>query len=210
MGASPDGQGAEGAPPWEAMISVLVVDDHPAVRTGLVGLLAAEPGFEAVGAADGHESALAEARRCRPDVALVDYHLPPRDGLELSLALKVGPDPPRVVIYSAFADEGLTPAAAVALADGLVDKNAQVGELFDALRRVVGGERALRAPRPELMRIAASRLDAEDLPILGMLMEGTPVEDVRAVLAIPEDRVVERLAAVAGRLRTPPAHSQPG
>jgi DNA-binding NarL/FixJ family response regulator len=206
MGASPDGHAAAGRRSWEAMISVLVVDDHPAVRTGLVGLLAAEPGFEAVGAADGHDSALAEARRCQPDVALVDYHLPPRDGLELSLALKVGPDPPRVVIYSAFADEGLTPAAVVALADGLVDKNAQVGELFEALRRVVGGERALRAPRPELMRIAAGRLDAEDLPILGMLMEGTPLADVRSVLGVPDDQLVPRLSAVAGRLRTRPGH----
>jgi DNA-binding NarL/FixJ family response regulator len=192
------------------MIRVLVVDDHPAVRTGLVGLLAAEPDFSPVGAADGLESALLEARHCQPDVALVDYHLPPHDGLELSLALKTGPNPPRVVIYSAFADEGLTPAAVVALADGLVDKNAEVDGLFDALRSVVAGERALRAPRPELMRIAASRLDPADLPILGMLMEGTSVEDVRAVLAIPEDRIVERLASVAGRLRTPPAHGPAG
>lgn len=192
------------------MISVLVVDDHPAVRTGLVGLLAAEPGFEAVGAAESHDGALAEARRCHPDVALVDYHLPPRDGLELSLALKVGPEPPRVVIYSAFADEGLTPAAVVALADGLVDKNAEVGELFDALRRVVAGERALRAPRPELLRIAASRLDPEDLPILGMLMEGTPLDDVRAVLGVGEQELVARLSAVAGHLRTTPAHPPAG
>lgn len=188
------------------MISVLVVDDHPAVRTGLVGLLGAEPGFRPVGAADSLESGIDEAKRCHPDVALVDYHLPPSDGLELSLALKTGPDPPRVVIYSAFADEGLTPAAVVALADGLVDKNAAVDELFDSLRRVVAGERAMRTPRPELMKIAASRLDADDLPILGMLMEGVPVEDARSVLAIPDDELVRRLSSVAGRLRTPPAH----
>lgn len=188
------------------MISVLVVDDHPAVRTGLVGLLAAEPGFRPVGAADGFESGIDEARRCHPDVALVDYHLPPHDGLELSLALKTGPDPPRVVIYSAFADEGLTPAAVVALADGLVDKNAEVDELFDSLRRVVAGERAMRTPRPELMKIAAGRLDPDDLPILGMLMEGVPVEDVRSVLAIPGDQLLRQLSAVAGRLRTRPAH----
>lgn len=191
------------------MIRVLVVDDHPAVRTGLVGLLAAEPGFTPVGAADGLASGLAEAGRCHPDIALVDYHLPPHDGLELCLALKTGPAPPRVVIYSAFADEGLTPAAVVALADGLVDKNAQVDGLFDALRRVAMGERAMRTPRPELLRIAASRLDAEDLPILGMLMEGTPLEDVRSVLEIPEDRLTQRLTAVSARLRTAPAHSPP-
>lgn len=191
------------------MIRVLVVDDHPAVRTGLVGLLDAEPGFAPVGSADGFESGLDQARRHHPDVALVDYHLPPHDGLELCLAFKTAPDPPRVVIYSAFADEGLTPAAVVALADGLVDKNAQVDDLFDALRRVARGERAMRAPRPELLRIAASRLDAEDLPILGMLLEGTPLEDVRTVLAIPEDQLTQRLTAVTARLRTPPAHSPP-
>ena len=47
------------------MISVLVVDDHPAVRTGLVGLLGAEPGFRPVGAADSLESGIAEAQRCQ-------------------------------------------------------------------------------------------------------------------------------------------------
>jgi DNA-binding NarL/FixJ family response regulator len=187
------------------MIRVLVVDDHPALRTGIVGLLRAEPGFTPVASASGLADGLLEARRWSPDVALVDYHLPPHDGLELCLALKTGPDPPRVAIYSAFADPGLTPAAVVALADGLIDKNARVDELFEALRLVAKGERAMPAPRPELLRIAATRLDPADLPIVGMLMEGTPLEDMRAVLEIPADDVADRLAAVVARLRVPPS-----
>lgn len=63
------------------MIGVLVVDDHPAVRAGLVALLRREPGIVPVAAAQGMQEALVQAERNGPDVALVDYALGDGDGL---------------------------------------------------------------------------------------------------------------------------------
>jgi DNA-binding NarL/FixJ family response regulator len=60
------------------MIRVLVVDDHPAVRAGLVGLLRSEPGLVVAGAAANAEDALEAAKRDGPDVVLLDYDLATR------------------------------------------------------------------------------------------------------------------------------------
>jgi DNA-binding NarL/FixJ family response regulator len=57
------------------MIRVLVVDDHPAVRAGLVAMLRAEPGLVPVASAADAEAAITAARHTEPDVAVVDYHL---------------------------------------------------------------------------------------------------------------------------------------
>ena len=70
------------------MVRVVVVDDHPVVRDGLRGMLAAADGLEVVGeAADGVE-ALAVARRTRPDVVLMDLRMPGGDGVTATAALR--------------------------------------------------------------------------------------------------------------------------
>jgi CheY-like chemotaxis protein len=63
------------------MIRVLIVDDPPAVRAGLVAVMRAEPGLLPVASAADPDGALAEARQRHPHVALVDYHLREGDGL---------------------------------------------------------------------------------------------------------------------------------
>jgi DNA-binding NarL/FixJ family response regulator len=169
-----------------AAIRVLVVDDHPAVRTGLLAMLADEPGIEPAGAVasagDAHERWVAGDER--PDVVLVDYHLPDEDGLSLCLWLKSRDPAPAVVIYSASADEALALPAVVAGADGLVGKSADPSEIGEAVRAVAAGRRCLPAVAPHIDRDLGARLAPEDLPILGMLRHGVPAADVAATLGI--------------------------
>jgi DNA-binding NarL/FixJ family response regulator len=136
------------------MIRVLVVDDHPAIRTGLVAMLRAEPGLVPVASAADTEAGIAAARRTRPDVAVVDYHLKPGDGLLACRELKSLPAPPRILIYSAFAEHALGLPAAVAGAHGVVDKEVPPDELFERVRTVARGETVL-AITPEAMTAAA-------------------------------------------------------
>jgi DNA-binding NarL/FixJ family response regulator len=185
------------------VIRVLVVDDHPALRRGLVAALRCEPGFVAIGAAAGMAAALVEAERSIPDVALVDYQLADGDGLILCHELKRLPKAPGVLIYSAFARRELAMAAMVAGADAMVNKGAPLDELFGAIRTVSRGGTALPRMRRGAAERDVARLEPEDLPILGMRMDGAALPEIASVLRVDEREVSRRLTAMLGQLAAP-------
>jgi DNA-binding NarL/FixJ family response regulator len=187
------------------MIRVLVVDDHPAVRAGLVAVLRTEPGLLPVAAAADPDGALAEPRWRHPDVALVDYHLREGNGLLLCRDLKSLPAPPRVLIYSAFADAGLCLPASIAGADGLIDKGTPTDELFERVRTVARGGTALQVTA-DAMAAGAARLETRDLPILGMLIQRTPTAEIAKVLRLDERELGSRVEAMLRRLSIRTGH----
>jgi DNA-binding NarL/FixJ family response regulator len=184
------------------MIRVLVVDDHPAVRAGLVAMLRAEPGLVPVGSAADPEAAIAAARQTQPDVAILDYHLKSGDGLHVCREMRTLPAPPRILIYSAFAERALGLPAAVAGAHAVVDKGVSPDELFERVRTVARGETMLPIT-PEAMTAGAARLEPEDLPILGLVMDRTPRTEIAEVLGLDDRALERRLEAMLSRLKAP-------
>jgi len=194
------------------MIRTLIVDDHPAVRAGLKAVMDSEPGIVPLGAACSAADLPPALHRTRPDVVILDYHLPGEDGLMVCLGIKAEMPPPGVLLYSAYADASLIVPALLAGVDGIVSKGAPAAELFDAIRRVARGEPVLPPVPRELLEAAAKRLDAEDQPILAMLVHGTPRGDVAAVLGLEPLALAARVKAMVGRLavEVPLAASSPG
>lgn len=186
------------------MIRVLLVDDHPALRAGLHTVLRAEPGFVPVGAAASGEELWAALERGRPDVVLLDYHLPGDDGLVLCHRIKRAEAVPGVVIYSAYADTALAVPAVVAGADGVVNKGAPAEELFDVIRTAARGDSVLPPLSGELLAAASARLDEADLPILGMLIDRTPGPEIAAVLGLEGSVLARRMERMLQRLRLAP------
>ena len=183
------------------MIRILVVDDHPAMRTGLSAVLRAEPGLvplDAVGSVGDLWPAL---HRTRPDVVVLDYHLPGDDGVVACRRLKRELPAPAVLLYSAYADAALAIPAVLAGVDGLVDKAAPAGELYDAIRRVARGERVLPAIPRELLEAATEVLAVDEVPILAMALEHTPVVEMAGALGIDPLTVSRRLDRMIGRLK---------
>jgi DNA-binding NarL/FixJ family response regulator len=129
---------------------VLVVDDHPAVRTGVMQLLGEQPDLSVVDAVGSAEAAMSLAERKQIDVAVVDYQLGSHSGLWLSRMLKRLGSAPRVVIYSAYRDGPLSAACVVAEADALVGKGGAGNELCDAVRAVADGATWLPPVAPRL------------------------------------------------------------
>lgn len=185
------------------MIDVLVVDDHPAVRAGLVVLLRSEPGIVPVAAASGVREALERADRSRPAIAVVDYDLGDGNGLELCYELKSLPAPPGVLIYSAFARDGLSLAARAAGADGLLEKGAPAEELFATIRSLVAGRLVAPPTTPEQMAVGSCRLDSDDLPILGMLLDREPPASIAEVLGLSPGELGGRVHRILARLAAP-------
>jgi len=184
-------------------VRVVLADDHPVVRDGLRGMLAAVPGVEVVGeAADGVE-AVAVVRATRPDVLLLDLRMPGGDGLDAIAALRG--DPVRVLVLSTFATGRDVAAALEAGATGYVLKDTPAAQLVAALRAAAAGESVLS---PAVATQVVSRLRGgsdggltdRELAVLRLVAQGTPNRAIAASLFVSEATVKTHLGHVFGKL----------
>ena len=144
-------------------LRLLVVDDHPVVRTGLVAMLAEMPDVEVVAeAADGAE-AVALAARHSPDVVLMDLRMPGMDGAEATEKLRAGGGGPAVLVLTTYDTDADIVRAVEAGATGYLLKDAPRETLADAIRRAARGETVLAPP---VVARLASRLRAPSTPAL--------------------------------------------
>ena len=192
------------------MTRLLVVDDHPAMRAGLIAVLRAEPGFVVLDSAESEPEVWPALARTRPDVVVLDYHLPTSDGLAICRRIKRTMPPPRVLLYSAYADTSLVIPAMLAGVDGMVSKTAPANELYDAVRRVGRGERVMPSFGREELEDAHAKLDQGDLPLLGLLLQDTPTRDIAAALGIEPQEIVHRVDRMISRLKVEVASPSAG
>ena len=121
----------------EGGIRVLVVDDHPLVRSSLSELISDEADLTVVGECQDGTQVVDAVERLRPDVVLMDLSMPGMDGLAATEALRAARPEPRVVVLSAHA--GVRPEVEAAGADALLPKQLRPGDLLACLRTVVAG-----------------------------------------------------------------------
>jgi two-component system nitrate/nitrite response regulator NarL len=120
--------------------TVLVVDDHPLFRKGVVQLLAMEPSIDVVGEAGNRAQALALADRHDPDLILLDLNLKAESGLDVLAALKAE-DPSRRVVMLTVSDAADDLIGAIrAGADGYLLKDMEPEQLLDRVRASLAGE----------------------------------------------------------------------
>jgi DNA-binding NarL/FixJ family response regulator len=178
-------------------MDLVLVDDHPAVRAGLRGLLEDEDDLRVAATAASAREGFEAIAELHPTVALLDHHLPDDDGLSLCLRTRALPEPPHAVVYSAFADAGMSVRAAIAGADAVVPKTTPPTLLVHVLR-AAGAGRARLELTPRAMRAVAERLAPDDLPILGMLANGVAEQEIAATLGLdPEWLRARRWAMLA-------------
>jgi two-component system nitrate/nitrite response regulator NarL len=121
-------------------VTVLVADDHPLYREGVVRALLASGQVEIVGEAGDGRAALAQIQEHRPDVALLDYKLPELDGVAVTNAVIRERLPTRVLLVSAFNDSGIAYKALETGAAGFVSKEARREQITDAVLACARGE----------------------------------------------------------------------
>jgi DNA-binding NarL/FixJ family response regulator len=182
-------------------VKVLVVDDHPALREGLEGLLRQENGFLPLGALPDADEISATLDRLRPDVVILDYALEQDDGLSVCFRIKQRPSPPAVILYSAYADPVFAVPATLAQADAIVSKTAPVEELLSVLRAIASGERRLPPLDRDAMSAASARLAPEDLPVAGMLFARVTVREIAETLDVHPDRIRAQALKIIGELQ---------
>jgi len=184
------------------MIRVMIVDDHPALRAGLRVVLDAEPGIVFAGESAGDEESVWPAmNRSRPDLVLLDYHLPRGDGLQLCFRIKHEVPAPHVIVFSAYASPTLALPARLAGADGLLAKDLGARELFHSIRAVHGGDRLVPPVSATVLEEAFGRLDPAHHALIGMVLDGASESEVAETLGIERREVRHAVHRILHALR---------
>lgn len=180
-----------------AAYTVVVIDDHELVRSGLASLLGQQDGIRLLGSAATGEEGLELISRLRPDIALVDYSLPRMNGVEVCEEVSRRFPGTGIVMLSAYAHEEVVLRSVKAGARGYICKDAEMPELVNAIRAVGRGEAALdpkvagrllafatgAAPRIRLT------LSFKETEALRWVSRGATNKEIAAALNITENTV---------------------
>ena len=186
-------------------IRVLVVDDHPVVRGGLVGWLDAQQDLTVVGeAADGQE-ALALVAAAEPDVVLMDLCMPRMDGVTATERLAARHPAVRVLVLTTYDTDADIVRAVAAGATGYLLKDTPLPQLADAVRAAARGETVLAPPVAarlvsRLRAPAAEAPTAREVEVLAGVARGLTNAEIGRELFIGEATVKTHLLRVFAKL----------
>lgn len=185
-------------------IRLLVVDDHPVVRAGIVGLLAGEPDLEVVGEAGDGAQACDLAAALQPDVVLMDLRMPVMDGTTATERILAATPTIRVVVLTTYETDADILRAVEAGATGYLLKDTPRDDLVAAVRAVAGGETVLAPSVARRLvagvRNAAERLTARELEVLAAVARGGSNAQIGVELFISEATVKTHLLRVFAKL----------
>jgi two-component system, NarL family, response regulator LiaR len=188
-------------------IRVLLVDDHPVVRTGLRALLEAEPDIKVVGEAGNGLAAISLARALRPDIVVTDLLLPGVDGVAVTQRIHAELPTTQVLILSSVGEEDASLVRAVrAGAIGYLVKNAEIDVLVRTVRSAAEGQAHL-SPRATARLMQEVRSPKNELPltdrerqVLREIALGRTNKEIAQALHIAETTVKSHVRAILDRL----------
>jgi two-component system, NarL family, response regulator LiaR len=190
-------------------IRIIVADDHPVVRDGLVAILSTQPDFAVVGEAADGVQAVEQVQALRPDVMLLDLAMPEMDGVAVLKRLREAGLRTRVIVFTAFDTDDRILDAVQAGAQGYLLKGAPRDELFNAVRVVQSGGSLLQpiVASRLLRRVSEGRtveeaetLTARELEVLRLLAQGQQNKEIAAQLVISERTVKFHVSSILGKL----------
>ena len=186
-------------------IRVLVVDDHPVVRGGVVGWLAAQPDIDVVGEAGDGLEALAMVASLTPDVVLMDLRMPRMDGATATGRLAADHPAVRVLVLTTYDTDADIVRAVEAGATGYLLKDTPLPQLADAVRAAARGETVLAPPVAARLvsRMRAPAVDApttRELEVLAGGARGLTNAEIGRALFIGEATVKTHLLRVFAKL----------
>ena len=183
-------------------IRVLIVEDHNVVRQGLVALLNVVEGLEVVGeAADGVE-AIAEYRKSKPDITLVDLRLPKLSGVEVIQRIRMEAPQARLIVLTTYDGDEDIYRALKAGAKAYLLKGMTTDELISTIREVHAGKS--RIP-PAIAERLAERMGTEELTpreadVLEQIVDGKSNKEIATELAISEATVKTHINSLLSKL----------
>ncbi len=194
-------------------LRILVAEDHPLFRKGVISLLKSVEGFEVVGEAATGEEAVARAAELQPDVVLMDLQMPGVGGIEATRKIALESPSVRVLVVTLFEDDDSVFMALRAGARGYILKDADEEELVRAIRAVGRGEaifspnvaeRVLAyfaAPRPAALPQVFPTLTEREREILNLIARGHPNPSIARELSLSSKTVGNYVSNIFTKLQ---------
>ena len=187
------------------MTRVLLVDDHPMIGAALQMLLR-DSDYELLDRARTAAEATKQIARLKPDLLLLDVHLPDSSGLDVLRRLKNGRSRPKVILLTAGMDEAQLLTAAELKPEGMVLKTSDPGLLISCMDAVVAGQRwvdpeiAERTRHAEDRAASAPPLTRRERELIELVRQGLRNRDIAAELGVTEGTVKVYLHAIFDKL----------
>lgn len=186
----------------ESTIRILIVDDHPVVRLGLVGLIHSEPDMEVVAEGRNGLQSLELFRRHAPDVVIMDLRLPGMNGIEATKDILREFPQARIIVLSSFASEEDIYRALQSGAHAYLIKDTVQEELLVAIKKVRAGGRYL-SPEAALKlagRTANCQLTDREMDVLRLIAEGKSNKEIGYKLGVAQNTVKIHIQNIMGKM----------
>jgi DNA-binding NarL/FixJ family response regulator len=186
-------------------IRIVIADDHPIFRAGLLGLLSAQPEFQVVGEAANGREAVSVVRHAAPDVLLVDLQMPELDGVGAIREIRDVAPGTRILVLTTYDSDGDILRAVEAGATGYLLKDTPREELFRAIRATARGDSVL-SPSVASKLLGRARgpveraLSARELEVLTLVARGVSNKIIGKELRISEATVKTHLIHIFAKL----------
>lgn len=186
-------------------IRVLVVDDHPIVRHGLMALLRYEPGFDIAGDAADGDAAVQAVLTVNPDVVLLDLRLPRLSGVEVMVQARAKGSKARFLVLTTYDSDDDIQRALAAGAKGYLLKDVSPAELVQAIREVMRGNAALEPSVAArlLARIndnPADELSQREVEVLQHMVYGDSNRAIALTLHVTENTIKTHISHIFAKL----------
>lgn len=188
-------------------ITIFLVDDHPMVRAGLVGMIQGERGMKLVGEAGDGRDAVRLIPDCKPDVVLVDLIMPHLDGIGVIEALHPTMPDTHFVVLSSMLDPDAVRRAVQAGARGYLLKTASSQELINMILQVKAGRRVLGPEVTDAMianeqrDVPGADLTQRERQILALMVRGMSNQEIADQMSIAVPTVKFHVTNVLSKLQ---------
>lgn len=187
-------------------VRVVVADDHPVVRTGVVMMLGADAAIEVVGEASNGTEAIALARELSPDIVVMDLQMPEVDGVEATRTIRSEMPSIAVLILTTYDTDRAIVSAVEAGAAGYLLKDAPPGDLVRAVRDAAAGTQVI--PPAIAAKLTAHRsaptvpeLTTREQEVLEALVQGGTNRSIAEILFISQATVKTHLIHIFQKLQ---------
>ncbi len=183
-------------------IRILIVDDHPILRDGLVSLIAQQPDMKVVGEVASGEDAVIAFRSLRPDVTLMDLQMPGMGGVDAIQAIRSEFAGARIIVLTTYASDAKAVRALKAGAVGYLLKSSVRKELLDTVRAIHAGHRRIPPDIANEIAVHAGdeTLSEREMAVLRLVAGGQANKQIAWQLTISEDTVKAHMKNIFAKL----------
>jgi DNA-binding NarL/FixJ family response regulator len=191
-------------------IKILIADDHPVVREGLIAMLSREADFQVVGEAKDGLEALNKSKELSPDVVLMDLRMPEMDGVEAMRQIRSAMPDIKFIILTTYSDDDYIFSGIEAGARAYLLKDAPREDLFKAIRSVSRGESLIqpvvasklldRFSQLSRRTPSGDELSERELEVLCLMAKGAANKEISAELSIAQSTVKTHITNIFQKL----------